>query len=193
MNVYDFDGTLYNGDSSVDFYIFALKKQPALVRYLPGQFWGFLRYALGRTGKREWKGAFFSFLQGIDGTALAEEFWERRQDRVVDWYESLRQPGDLVISASPSFLLGPICQRIGIRRLIATEMDPATGALLGENCRGEEKVRRLRAQYGAEPVECFYSDSQVDLPLARLAHRAFLVKKGHICPWVLPPEKKAVE
>ena len=32
MNVYDFDKTIYDGDSSVDFYKFSLKRHPKLAR-----------------------------------------------------------------------------------------------------------------------------------------------------------------
>ena len=35
MNIYDFEGTLYAGDSTMDFLKFSLKKHPALVRFLP--------------------------------------------------------------------------------------------------------------------------------------------------------------
>jgi len=35
MNVYDFDGTIYNGDSTVDFFLFALKRKPSLLLNVP--------------------------------------------------------------------------------------------------------------------------------------------------------------
>ncbi len=31
MNVYDFDGTIYSGDSTIDFYLFCLRKQPEIL------------------------------------------------------------------------------------------------------------------------------------------------------------------
>ena len=66
MNVYDFDGTIYDGDSSIDFFLYALKKKPSIIRFLPRQAWGFLRYKAGKTGKTAFKESLFSFLQGID-------------------------------------------------------------------------------------------------------------------------------
>ena len=35
MNVYDFDDTIYDGDSNVDFFIDLFKKYPSLLRYAP--------------------------------------------------------------------------------------------------------------------------------------------------------------
>ena len=37
MNVYDFDGTIYDGDSTVDFFLHALKRNPSVLLHLPKQ------------------------------------------------------------------------------------------------------------------------------------------------------------
>ena len=37
MNVYDFDKTIYDGDASLDFWKFSVKRKPSLVLYLPYQ------------------------------------------------------------------------------------------------------------------------------------------------------------
>ena len=37
MNVFDFDGTIYSGDSTIDFYFFALKRNVKLLLFLPRQ------------------------------------------------------------------------------------------------------------------------------------------------------------
>ena len=37
MNVYDFDKTIYDGDASLDFWKYSVKRQPLLVFYLPYQ------------------------------------------------------------------------------------------------------------------------------------------------------------
>ena len=62
--------------------------------------------------------------------------------------------------------------------LIGTRMDPATGLIDGSNCRGEEKVRRLRSAQPDAVVDRAYSDSLTDLPMLRLARRPYLVRKG---------------
>ena len=35
MNAYDFDDTIYAGDSSLHFFVFFLRKDPSLIKYLP--------------------------------------------------------------------------------------------------------------------------------------------------------------
>ena len=178
MNVYDFDGTIYDGDSSVDFFLYALKQKLPLLRYVPRQVWGFILYGLKHINKTELKEYFFSFLSGIDVAILTEDFWNQNQYRIYKWYLEQQQPDDIIISASPEFLLKPICQRLGIHHLIASEVDPETGMFTGENCRGQEKVQRLESEYNVNHIDTFYSDSLSDRPLAEIADKAFLVDKG---------------
>jgi HAD superfamily phosphoserine phosphatase-like hydrolase len=183
MNVYDFDGTIYAGDSTVDFFLFALKCNPSLICYVPRQAWGFLLYGLKRISKTELKEYFFSFLSGLDAEKLAEDFWNQNQHRIYKWYLDQQQPDDIIISASPKFLLQPICNRLGIHHLIASKVDPETGMFAGENCRGQEKVRRLESEYNVNHIDSFYSDSLSDRPLAGIADKAFLVDKGIVREW----------
>ena len=183
MNVYDFDGTVYGGDSTVDFFFYALKRTPALARYIPRQAAGFVLYAMKKVDKTAMKEYFYSFLQGIDGEKLAEDFWDSQQHKIYFWYRQQQEPVDVIISASPEFLLRPICRRLAIRHLIASEVDSRTGKYTGKNCRGQEKVARMRREFGDVPIRSFYSDSISDLPLAKLADNAFLVKKGNPTAW----------
>ena len=70
MNVYDFDGTIYNGDSSVDIYFFLLKRYPKLIAYFPKQILGIVKYKLQLSSKEEMKEMYFSFLKGVRKATL---------------------------------------------------------------------------------------------------------------------------
>lgn len=183
MNVYDFDGTIYNGDSTVDFFLYALKCKPSLLLCFPKQLGGFVLYVLKRISKKKFKECFFSFLSEIDVERLTESFWNQKQNKIFDWYLKQQKTDDIIISASPEFLLKPICKRLGIKHLIASEVNPKTGMFVGENCRGQEKVRRLEVEYNITHIDVFYSDSHSDLPLAMIADKAFMVKKGAVKEW----------
>lgn len=183
MNVYDFDGTIYNGDSTVDFFLYVLKRKPSLIRYAPKQLWGFILYGVKRISKTKLKEYFFSFLPSINTEGLAESFWDQNQHKIFDWYRNQQKRDDIVISASPEFLLSPICKRLAISRLLASEVDPQTGTFTGTNCHGPEKVRRLESEYSVTHIDHFYSDSRSDLPLANIAGKAFLVKHGVVSEW----------
>jgi len=189
MNVYDFDKTIYPADSAAHFWLFCVRRHPAAFTSLfraagPG-----LRLFRGEVPRGELKQSMFSCLRNIDDPLReAEEFWDGHIHRIYPWYLAQKRGDDLVISASPSFLIAAACRRLGIR-CIATEMDPATGKLLSPNCYGEEKPRRYRAVFGDTPVEAFYSDSFSDGPMMKLAERAYLIKKGTVLPVTEVPEK----
>lgn len=186
MNVYDFDDTIFKGDSTRDFYWFCLTRHPGLCVCLPRQAWAFVRYALGGLKKRRMKEIFFCFLPRLtDVDAELAAYWDSRQGRIRAWYLAQKHPHDVIISASPDFLLEEAGRRLGVHRVIATRMDKKTGAITGENCRGPEKVTRFAAEYPDAVVEGFYSDHESDEPMARQAQRAYLVQGDKVTDWPL--------
>lgn len=184
MNVYDFDKTIYKSDSTIDFYFFCLRKHPKIIRRLFCQGWGIVLRFFGKIDTTEMKSRFFSFLPLLpDVENLVEEFWDKNQKKIANWYLEKRKKDDLVISASPEFLLKPICKRLEIATPIATRVDIKTGRIEGKNCKGEEKLRRFLEAYPDVQIEEFYSDSKSDLPLACASKVAFLVKKNQMVSW----------
>ena len=186
MNIYDFDKTLYAADSTADFLKYSLKKHPALVRFLPGMGWyALLHYGLMRIDKTTMKEHFYRIFTGYDAEGLVEQFWDVHQHKLFPWYAGKQQQeDDIIISASPEFLLKPICARLGIKHLIASRVDSRTGRYTGANCWGPEKPIRLKAELGITHCDRFYSDSYSDQPLAEIADEAFIVNPdGSFSPW----------
>lgn len=184
MNAYDFDHCIYAGDCTIDFYRFCLKRKPALLRYLPRQIWGFLLFAFAFISKTEFKERFFCFLQGVDDLQNAlDAFWATNKEKIYGWFFERRSDNELIISASPEFLLQPVCQMLGVKHLIASRVDPQTGKFTGENCYGAEKPKRLLEALGISAVETFYSDSLSDSPMAQIAQTSYIVRKGELTPW----------
>lgn len=184
MNVYDFDGTIYRGDSTIDFYFFCLQKNPLLCRYLPRQILAALKYKMKKQSKEQFKTQFFSFLNGItDIDSMVKLFWDRNEDKIAEWYQKQKNEQDVLISASPEFLLMEISKRLGIQNLIASEIDKDSGLLEGKNCYGIEKVKRFRKEFPQDEIHIFYSDSKSDQPMADIAKQSFFVKNGKPKEW----------
>ena len=181
MNVYDFDGTIYDGDSSVDFWLYCIREKPSVfLKCLPRLFCGAVLYGLKLSTKEKWKERFFSFLRYLPADeARINRFWEQHTGKIKKWYLERKQENDVIISASPVFLLGPVSRKLGVS-LIATVVDPTSGRFSGLNCSGKEKVRRFREEYPDGMIEEFYTDSRKDLPLASVAGRAYFVRKNEI-------------
>ena len=64
--VYDFDKTVYNGDSSIDFFFFCLSKKVKLVKYIAIIVYYFCLYILHIISTKKFKEKFFMFLKEFD-------------------------------------------------------------------------------------------------------------------------------
>ena len=184
MNVFDFDNTLLRGDSSARFFGYCLLHHPRMWRDIPGQVVNGLLFLLKRRDKRAFKQRMFHFLTLIgDVDRAVDAFWQRNLPRLKAWYPPLHREDDVVVSASPEFLIRPACEHLGIRVMIGSPVDKRSGTFLGPNCQGREKVTRFRARFPGQGIDKFYSDSHADDPLAALAREAFLVKGERLVKW----------
>ena len=184
MNVYDFDGTIYDGDSTLDFYFFCMKKNPRVLLCLPKQILGFLGYKVRVYPKIKFKEYFYCFFRVIPCIdKYVEEFWRKNDNKIKAWYLDQRKENDVIISASPEFLLMGVCNKIGIRNLIASKVDKFSGRCISNNCYGFEKVTRFKAEYPNEIIDCFYSDALSDIPMAKLAKKSYMVRHNRIDVW----------
>ena len=184
MNVYDFDNTIYRGDCTIDFYLYCLRKKPAAILCLPRQLWGVFLHCIHKAGTDRMKEMFFSFLERLDDTdGLVDSFWTEHEKKICPWYLEIKKADDVIVSASPEFLLGPVCTRLGISEPVATRIDKRTGKMTGLNCKGGEKVRRFYEKYPGAVVKRFYSDSETDEPMAEISGEAFMVKAGDVFSW----------
>ena len=184
MNAYDFDNTILRGDSTARFVAFCLRRYPAIWPDIPGQAVNALLFVLRIRKKQDFKQRLLSLLSRIgDVDAAVAAFWEANFSRIKPFYFETRRPDDVVISASPEFLIAPACARLGVGAVMGSPVDKHTGRFSGPNCHGDEKVRRFRERFPDGRIDDFYSDSHSDDPLAKLAKRAFLVKGEKLLPW----------
>ena len=184
MNVYDFDNTILRGDSTARFFSFCLLRTPRMWLDVPRQLGNALLFLTHRREKQDFKERMFRFFTMIgDMDAMLERFWDKNFVRVKPFYTKIHQADDVVISASPEFLIHPACVRLGIVHIMGSPVDAKTGRYCGTNCHGSEKIRRFREVFPESTIDDFYSDSYSDQPLADIAQRAFLVYNEEILPW----------
>lgn len=183
-DLYDFDKTVFPWDSGMRFWLFCLKKKPGLLRYLPAQAGGALRFLLHIGDSAQAKSGSLAFLKGIDAAQEAALFWEVNTRHIYPFFLPANRPRPAVVcSASPDVLLKPICERLDVENLICTQIDAGSGGIKGNNCKGAEKVRRLAQEAPQYRFINVYTDSvKNDAPMLALGEKAFLVKKGRIIP-----------
>ena len=89
------------------------------------------------------------------------------------------------MTASPETTVAPFARRLGADALLGTLLtfdaqDLVTGAFDTPNCRGEEKVRRLREAYGDDlRLTAAYGDTSGDTEMIAIAEeKGFRVFTG---------------
>lgn len=190
MNVFDFDETIYRGDSTRDFVLFCMKRHPKALLYGPYIGWAALRFYLFHIGtKTRFKEKMYRFLKACDTEKDVEIFWSKHLGNIKSFYKEIHRDDDLIISASPEFLLKPLEKKMDLH-VIASRVSPADGTTTGENCYHAEKVRRFRELYPDDQIDAFYSDSYSDEPLALLAKKAYIVSGETLTEWDYTKHKK---
>jgi HAD superfamily phosphoserine phosphatase-like hydrolase len=189
--IFDFDGTLYSRDSLLDFCRFYYRKKPYRLHFILHQLWDFVMWKFRRITATEFKNRFIRFIHQ-DGPEevqrMAEVFWNTRRPFNTKVLEELRRfqhtPHCLVVlSASPLPFILPACRQLGVEEVIATTLTFGPKQYrLGTNCRGGEKIRRLKERFSNPHILAAYSDNADDLPLLEMAENGFVIKRGEIIP-----------
>ncbi len=182
IDLYDFDKTVYPKDSTSGYWLFCLKKKPKLLKYLPKQILSAVKFFAGKTELTEFKEDFFSFLPEIDADALAREYWQKNGGRIYGWFKPEENDAVTVVcSASPEFEIRPVLEKLGVQYIIGTQVDTKTGKFTSKNCKGEEKVRRIKELLGDVEVRNAYTDNvKSDAPMLSLAKNKYMVKDGEV-------------
>lgn len=181
---FDFDGTLTIRDSFTEF--LRWRAGPGgwalgLVRIAPAV----AVYARDRDRGRIKAASVKEFLRGVtrqtleeDAERFADQAWNRfmRPDALRIWNDwGERGAHRVIVTASPETTVAPFAQRLGADALLGTRLvfdaeDRVTGAFATPNCRGEEKVRRLRAAYGPDVrLAAAYGDTSGDTEMLAVA------------------------
>ncbi|MEK5024296.1 HAD-IB family hydrolase [Paenibacillus sp. FSL M7-1046] len=192
---WDVDHTLLRGDSMLLFLWYGLRKKPLTAYRIAVVLWRTLCYKFGLITAEQAKAAFFYAVNGFSDSDLEHFFDTQLRTRIYqDAYEELRRLKMegfriLLVSASPYAYLKFFKKLPEVDFVIGTELMRKNGCYVpliqGLNCKGEEKVERIR-RYLEDKCQtidfensCAYSDSLSDLPMFRLVRNRYLVNGQH--------------
>lgn len=201
LAIFDVDYTLTKKETLVEFYKFILKKNPKLLLTLPYVLRSGVMYIFKFIELKKAKEGFMRFVENIheeEMNKLVKAFYSEKLSKLI--YEDamakikeLKEKGFKVylISASAEFYLKELYNIKEVDKVIGTRYKVEDGyhssCMIGENCKGEEKVRRLKEELKKENIEVdfqnsyMFSDSLSDLPLFNLVGNPYLInyKKNH--------------
>ena len=112
MIVYDFDETVYFGDSEFHFIEYVFAKYPKMKKYSRRyKFYRFLQKKLKLVSRDYARQKIFSFLKEIpDIDGELEVFWAKHEKNLKKWYLAQKRADDVILSATPEFILKPITE-----------------------------------------------------------------------------------
>lgn len=191
----DFDDTLCAGDSILPYLLYCVRRGVAPWTQVVIALLGYLRWRLRPAQASGAKRMTLSYIRGRSREEmddLARDFFRERQSArflpgAVRELWKLRQEGykTVVVSASAEVYMRVLPEFLPVDAVLATRcpLDDAgryTGEV-GENCKGEEKPRRIRAWLKEQGVEADfpacrgYGDSPSDAPMLLMTGSAVLV------------------
>ena len=184
MNIYDFDNTIYDGESLFDFYLFCLKKDIKFLKYLKAAVVNLIKYKLciitiDKLLKlcSKYVYDFLTDIGNIEGAV--KEFWDKNEHKIKSWYFDTKQDDDIIISANFNIFLEEILNRIGIKNYISSEVDPINKEVT-QLCFRSNKVSLYRKKYKDAVIDNFYTDSKNDMPMINISKNAYLVKDNKL-------------
>lgn len=189
LALFDFDGTITDRDSFLDFLLFSQNKTRLLLGatlLAPVLF----LYKTGLLDNGKAKEIvlcfFFKGMNQNDFQLLCENYskekllklFRKNALRKIQWHLQNRDRV-VIISASIENYLAPLAKELGVEvlatKLEFSEKNVFTGKYSGKNCYGSEKVARLRSLLRPEEFKEIhaYGDSKGDKEMLKLAHKAY--------------------
>jgi phosphatidylglycerophosphatase C len=181
---FDFDGTLTVRDCFRAFLVWRFETRrviSGLLRLAPAA----IRYGIDHDRGRIKASLVREFLRGCPIAQLeadAEAFAEAAAPRLFrpDALETWERWGErgacrVIVTASPESVVAPFARRLSADLLLGTKLtvdaeSRITGALTGPNCRGAEKVARLKAAFGdGVRLAAAYGDTDGDREMLEIA------------------------
>lgn len=176
MNVYDFDGTIYAGESNRDLIFFTLNKHPFLViKSLVSSLGLFIKYKFKKTSFERVKESMLSFVFKIDNyDRFIDLFVEKNINKIKKFYLENQKDDDVLLSASYDLWINKFAKKLGINNVISTKVDK-DGKIIGKNCKGKEKVKRFK-EFTNKEIKCAFGDRESDKYILNEAKEAYMVK-----------------
>ena len=184
MNVFDFDNTLYRGESSIDFALYMIRINKKIILWLPKLFWNLLKYKLCLVNKRYMEKSINDAMKRFirseqEVLSLTDGFWKTHISKLDRSMLKRIHKDDIIITAGPSFLLNGIKKHLRTSNMICSEVDLENKCVVYLNF-SDNKVRRYREKHGDKPIDCFYTDSFNDKAMMDISRNVFIVKKGKV-------------
>ena len=195
LAIFDIDYTITKKETLMEFFRFCIKKDKKNIKYLPLAAYSGIMYVIKIYDEKKVKEKFLKFIEGIEKDELSKltrEFYESTLENILydDALKMIKKLKDegykiYLISASPEFYINEFYNIPQVDKIIGTRFkfndDVFMREIEGENCKGKEKVRRLKEFLKEKNIKVdfrnsyMFSDSMSDKPLLDLVGKPYLI------------------
>ena len=195
LAIFDIDYTITRKETLMEFFKYLVSKDIKNIKFLPSAMYSGLMYGIKVYDEKRVKECFLKFIENIDEKELAiltKSFYDERLSTIlyedaVNMIKKLKNEGYMVIliSASPEFYIKEFYAIKEVDLIIGTKFIFENGKFVrkmsGNNCKGEEKVKRLETVLKEKNITAdfknsyMFSDSLSDKPLLDLVGNPYLI------------------
>lgn len=195
LAIFDIDYTITKKETLMELFKYTVKNKKTNIRFLPRAVYCGLMYLINVYDEKKVKETFLKFIDKIkeeDLSVLVKNFYNDRLKNIlykdaVDMMKKLKNEGyDIyLISASPEFYVKEFYAIKEVDKIIGTKFKFDNGVFSrkmdGENCKGQEKVKRLKSYLKENNIAVnfkesyMFSDSLSDKPLLDLVGKPYLI------------------
>ncbi len=184
MNVYDFDNTIYDGETLVDFISYYIKTDRRIWKYVPKLLYIYFKDTFHLFTVEQALNAYAGFLEGyyVKVDIIEEDvkkFWDKNESKIKPWYNKVRRDDDIIVSGTTDFILDEIMKRMGIKNYVGSSIDKKTGKF-ERLCFLENKVKIFKEVFGDAHIDNFYTDSMNDKAMMDISDHVFFVTGDRI-------------
>lgn len=194
--IFDVDHTLINGDSMFSMLFFAISKKTMIIFYTPIILIKIILYSFKIINLKSAKEAIYVPLKYLTEKELEEFYYKvllkKINPKVMKKLNFHKEQGCkiLLVSASPEVYLQYFLKNSSIDTIIGTKLKiidgKYTNKIDGQNCKGSEKVSRIKHYLNENNLEIdfdnsfAYSDSLSDKPMLSLVKNRYKVNKNEL-------------
>ena len=181
MKVFDFDNTIYDGESMVDFFYFMLEKKPQLQKYKPLLDKVLFLYQHNLLPMKLVKNLINSHKNDVDFNIdnykkYIEEFWKVNSKKIRKDILAKISKDDVIMSASVNVLFEPIKKKLKAKNIYTSVVDVEKKEILFI-CYKENKLDKFKEVFKDKVIDELYTDSYADKPLMSISKKVFLIDR----------------
>ena len=132
MDAYDFDNTIYDGESSFDFFKFCFTKDLRLIIFFPELLYRLFQYKINRLNEKDIRNTANKIINlyvkrnNMDYNSIIKEFWNKHYKKIKKDFINRIDENDLIITGCPDFLLDYIREDLKTPNIICTVYNKQT-------------------------------------------------------------------